>query len=109
MYERSKVLTGLHVYEEDRHHQVETGSAEANSVDRRVTNQHLTVAPAVRLVTHHVEERHLKHTHIIFYLPQKIKYRVQILCYCTSDNFQLPLSASEHKYLNFLFKMGSLL
>lgn len=76
MYECSEVLTGLHVYEEDRHHQVETGSAEADSVDRRVADQHLTVASAVRLVTHHVEERHLKHTDVIFYSPQwqKIKY-----------------------------------
>lgn len=60
MYECSEVLTGLHVNEEHRHHQVERGSAEADSIDRRVAHQHLTVAPAVRLVTHHVEERHLK-------------------------------------------------
>ena len=68
MYERPEVLTGLHVDKEDRHHQVEAGSAEADSIDRRVAHQHLTMAPAVRLVTHHVEERHLKHIRHI-YLP----------------------------------------
>lgn len=62
MYERSEVLTGLHVYEEDRHHQVETGRAEADSVDCRVAHEHLAVASTVCLVTHHVKERHLKHT-----------------------------------------------
>lgn len=63
MYECSEVLTGLHVDEEDRHHQVETGGAEADSVDRGVAHQHLTVASTVRLVAHHIEERHLKHEH----------------------------------------------
>lgn len=60
MYQRPEVLAGLHVDEEDRHHQVEAGSAEADSVDCRVANQHFAVAAAVRLVTHHVEERHLQ-------------------------------------------------
>ena len=63
VYQRSEVLTGLHIYEEDRHHQVETGSAEADSVDSGVSDQHLAVTSAVRLVTHHVKERHLQHTH----------------------------------------------
>lgn len=62
MYQRSVVLTGLHVHQEDGHHQVEAGSAEADSVNRRVAHQHLAVASAVRLVAHHVEERHLEHT-----------------------------------------------
>lgn len=60
MYERPEVLAGLDVDEEDRHHQVEAGSAEADPVDGRVAYQHLAVAAAVRLVTHHVEERHLQ-------------------------------------------------
>ena len=63
MYERSEVLTGLHVYEEDCHHQVEAGGSKADSVHRRVAHQHLTVASPMRLVTHHVEERHLKQAH----------------------------------------------
>ena len=63
MDERPEVLTGLHVYEEDGQHQVETGSAKTHSVDRRVANKHLTVTSTVGLVTHHVKERHLDTTH----------------------------------------------
>lgn len=62
MDERPEVLAGLDVDEEDGHHQVEAGSAEADPVDGRVAHQHLAVAAAVRLVTHHVEERHLRHS-----------------------------------------------
>lgn len=67
MYESSEVLTRLDIDEEDCHHQVETGSAKADSVDCRVAHQHLTVAPTMGLITHHVEERHLKHTPILIY------------------------------------------
>lgn len=59
VYQRPEVLAGLHIDEEDRHHQVEAGSAEANSVHCRVADQHFAVTAAMRLVTHHVEERHL--------------------------------------------------
>lgn len=67
VYERPEVMTGLDVDEEDGHHQVETGSAEADSVDRWVAHQHLTVTPTVGLVAHHVEERHLKHKPVLIY------------------------------------------
>lgn len=66
MNEGSEVLSGLHVDEEDGHHQIEAGCAEADPVHRRVAHQHLTVAPSMRLVAHHVEERHLKHEHWFF-------------------------------------------
>lgn len=92
MYQRPEVLAGLHVDEEDRHHQVEAGSAEADSVDCRVANQHFAVAAAVRLVTHHVEERHLQNRREFTLLteqstgllPQKLRHGI-VLAVCRKD------------------------
>lgn len=79
MYERPEVLTGLDIDEEDRHHQVETGGAEADSVDCRVAHQHFAVAAAVRLVAHHVEERHLQKQLLLFQFSFLEKITMQCL------------------------------
>lgn len=101
MYERPEVLTRLHVYEEYRHHQVETGGAKADSVDSRVADQHLTVASTMCLVTHHVEERHLKHTHThthhIYILCSSASIHLICVCFCVGENFM----QTENQLINF--------
>jgi len=116
--QRSVVLTGLHVDEEERHHQVEAGSAEADPVDRGVAHQHLTVAAAVRLVTHRVEERHLKrahththtHTHTQYFILPEHNNRNPSWSFCVCFNFNFnfkfllshPLLYKYNRFVKFL-------
>lgn len=68
MDESSEILAGLHIHEKKGHHQVEAGCAEADPVDCRVSDQHLTVSSTVGLITNHIKERHLKGMNNVSYV-----------------------------------------
>lgn len=72
MDEGSEILAGLHIDEEDGHHQVETSCAETHPVDCRVAHQHLTVSSTMSLITHHIKERHLRKSDVCYCVPQPV-------------------------------------